>query len=68
MLDLILHFHERAERIIRRGAPISVLHDLPVVTDLIRMKTSIPNDRLEGLEELRRETDRQMDALEAQYA
>jgi V/A-type H+-transporting ATPase subunit A len=68
MLDLILHFHERAERIIRRGAPISVLHDLPVVTDLIRMKTSVPNDRLEGLEELRRETDRQMDALEAQYA
>ena len=24
MLDLILHFHERAQRIVKRGAPISV--------------------------------------------
>ncbi len=29
MLDLILHFHERALRIVKHGAPISVIHRLP---------------------------------------
>ncbi len=31
MLDLILHFHQTAQRIVKRGAPISAIHNLPVV-------------------------------------
>jgi V/A-type H+-transporting ATPase subunit A len=67
MLALILHFHERAERIVRRGAPITAIHDLPAVDALIRMKTAVPNERLAELDALEKTVDRQMDALEAEY-
>ena len=44
MLFLFLHFHELAQKIIKHGAPISVIHNLPVVGTLIRMKELVSND------------------------
>jgi V/A-type H+-transporting ATPase subunit A len=38
MLDLILHFHARAIRIVGKNCPIFVLHELPVINRLVRMK------------------------------
>ena len=67
MLDLILHFHRRAQPIILHGAPIVLIHDLPVVGDLIRMKTSVANDHLEKLDDIRKQLDQQMDELERDY-
>ncbi|MCD6290032.1 MAG: V-type ATP synthase subunit A, partial [Anaerolineae bacterium] len=67
MLDLILHFHERAQRIVHRGAPILVIHALPIVNTLVRMKTLVPNDQLEKLDEIRKDMDQQMDQLETKY-
>lgn len=66
MLDLILYFHQRAQRVIRRGATISVIHNLPVVNTLIRMKTSVPNDDLEKLNDIRKEIDQQIEQLEVE--
>jgi V/A-type H+-transporting ATPase subunit A len=67
MLALILHFHDRAQRIIKLNAPIVVVHSLPVVTTLIRMKTLVPNDDLGKLDGIQKEIDEQMDQLEAEY-
>jgi V/A-type H+-transporting ATPase subunit A len=67
MLKLILHFHSRAQRIIKHNAPIVVIHDLPVVNTLIRMKTLVTNDELDKLDEIRKEIDGQMDQLEMEY-
>jgi V/A-type H+-transporting ATPase subunit A len=67
MLSLILHFHTRAQRIIKRGAPIPVIHDLPVVNRLVRMKTLASNDKLGELDDIRKEMDEQMDQLETEY-
>ncbi|RLC70576.1 MAG: V-type ATP synthase subunit A, partial [Chloroflexi bacterium] len=67
MLELILHFHQRAQRIIKRGALIVVIHDLPVVTDMMRMKTLVANDQLEKLDDIRKAIDEQMDQLETEY-
>src|SRR5512133_2195472 len=64
MLDLILYFHQRAQRVIKRGAPISSIHELPVVNELIRMKTQVPNDHLDQLEDLCNHIDEQMGHLE----
>jgi hypothetical protein len=44
----VLHFHDRGMNIIKRGAPISLIHDLPVVDTLIRMKIQYPNEELEN--------------------
>ncbi len=67
MLDLILHFHARALQVVKRGAPISVVHQLPVVDTLIRMKNLVANDELVKLDEIRADVDAQVSGLEADY-
>jgi V/A-type H+-transporting ATPase subunit A len=67
MLDLILYFHERALRIVKRGAPIGVIHQLPAVDTLIRMKNLVPNEELGKLDDIRTAVDDQMAKLEAEY-
>jgi V/A-type H+/Na+-transporting ATPase subunit A len=67
MLELVLYFHERGMNIIKRGAPISVIHDLPVVDQLIRMKSNVPNDDLSKLDDIQKTIDEQMSQLDAEY-
>jgi len=67
MLELILYFHERALKIVKRGAPIGVIHQLPTVDTLIRMKNLVPNEELGKLDEIRAAVDEQMAKLEADY-
>lgn len=67
MLALMLYFHERAHDIIKMGATISVIHKLPVVDTLIRMKTQIPNDKLSMIDEIHEAIDAQMTQLEVDY-
>jgi V/A-type H+-transporting ATPase subunit A len=67
MLGLILNFHRRAQRIIKGGALISAIHDLPVVNTLIRMKTQVENDALSKFDDIQKEIDQQMEELEAEY-
>ena len=63
----MLYFHERGMNIIRRGAPINVIHDLPVVDQMIRMKSNIENDHLERFDEVQKAIDEQMSQLDAEY-
>jgi V/A-type H+-transporting ATPase subunit A len=67
MLGLMLYFHNRAYKIIKAGATISVIHNLPVVNTMIRMKTEVPNENLEQLDEIHKAIDEQMTQLEADY-
>jgi V/A-type H+/Na+-transporting ATPase subunit A len=67
MLELVLYFHERGMSIIKRGAPISMIHDLPVVDTLIRMKSNVENDQLEKFEDIQKAIDEQMSQLDAEY-
>jgi V/A-type H+-transporting ATPase subunit A len=67
MLDLFLHFHQRAEGIIQLGASIMAIHDLPVLELLMRMKVQVPNDDLGKLDDIRSQIDAQMDELETKY-
>jgi V/A-type H+-transporting ATPase subunit A len=67
MLGLILNFHRHAQRIIKQGALISAIHDLPVVNTMIRMKTLVGNDELEKFDEIQKEIDQQLEQLEAEY-
>ncbi len=67
MLYLFLHFHELAQRIIKHGAPISVIHNLPVVGTLIRMKELIPNEELTKLDDIQKQMEDQMAQLDTEY-
>ncbi|MBL8097580.1 MAG: V-type ATP synthase subunit A [Anaerolineales bacterium] len=67
MLELVLYFHERGMAIVKRGAPISLIHDLPVVDKIIRAKSTITNEELGKFEDLQKEIDEQMSQLDAEY-
>ncbi len=67
MLELVLYFHDRGMNIIRRGAPISMIHDLPVVDMLIRMKSNVKNDELNKFDDVQKAIDEQMSQLDAEY-
>lgn len=67
LLELVLYFHERGMNIIRRGAPISVIHELPVVDTIIRAKSSVTNEDLGKLDDIQKQIDEQMGQLDAEY-
>ena len=68
MLQIILHFHNRAKRIVAKGCPIIVIQALPVVNTLVRMKTSVPNDQVEKIDKIQQALDEQMDQVEKDYS
>ncbi|HCR70558.1 MAG TPA: V-type ATP synthase subunit A [Anaerolineae bacterium] len=67
MLELVLYFHERGMAIVKRGAPINLIHDLPVVDKIIRAKSTITNEELAKFDDLQKEIDEQMSQLDAEY-
>ena len=68
LLELVLYFHERGMSIIRRGAPINLIHDLPIVDTIIRAKSSVTNEELGKLDDIRKQLDEQMSQLDAEYS
>jgi V/A-type H+-transporting ATPase subunit A len=67
MAQVIMHFYDRARAIIEKGAPIFTITDLDVIQDIMRMKTRIPNDRVDEFDHLLADIDDQMDILEEKY-
>lgn len=67
MLELMLYFHARATRVIKHGATISVVRNLPVIGTLIRMKTLVENDQLGKMDEIQKTIDEQLNQLEMEY-
>jgi V/A-type H+-transporting ATPase subunit A len=67
MAQVIMHFYDRARAIIEKGAPIFTITDLDVIQDIMRMKTRIPNDRVDEFDHLLADIDDQMDSLEEKY-
>jgi V/A-type H+-transporting ATPase subunit A len=67
LLELVLYFHDRGMAIVKRGAPINLIHDLAVVDRIIRAKSTVTNEALEGFDVIQQEIDEQMGQLDAEY-
>ena len=67
ILEVILHFHSRAARVIAKGCPIIVIHGLAIVNTLVRVKTTVSNEEVARIDEIRRALDEQMDKVEKDY-
>lgn len=67
LLELVLYFHERGMAIIKRGAPINLIHDLPVVDTIIRAKSTITNEEMHKFDDIQKQIDQQMSQLDAEY-
>ena len=67
MLQIILTYWRRGADAIKRGATIVKLRRMKVIQDVSRMKLTIPNEDLSGLDKLEARLERSMDQLESIY-
>ncbi len=51
MLKIIITFYEDARKIVEKGVPIFKITQLPIVTEIMRMKGEVPNDNPQLLDE-----------------
>jgi V/A-type H+/Na+-transporting ATPase subunit A len=65
MLKIIVDFHRFANKVVSKGAPIFKVTELPVTKDIMRMKSSIPNDQITRLDEIEKKMYDNMAMLEA---
>mgnify|MGYP000288938957 CR=1 FL=1 len=68
LMRLIAEFHERADRIIAKGAPLVRIRELPCVDEIVRARSTVPNDEPQQLEAIRERMRDQFDRLERGYA
>jgi V/A-type H+/Na+-transporting ATPase subunit A len=52
MLKIIVDYHRLADNVVNKGAPIFKVSEIPETEEIMRMKTSIPNDKIYMLEDL----------------
>ena len=67
ILMLIMTYYQRALAVIKAGAPLPTVTSLPVKDEIVRLKSSVPNDKLEQMKEVEGRLDEQMGNLERQY-
>ncbi len=63
MLKVILTFYNKGVEAIKRGALLIQLKKLAVYPEIMKMKFSIPNDKLKDLDDLLIRVEKQIDAL-----
>ena len=64
LMRLILEFYDRAERALAKGAHLVRVRDLPCVNEIVRARSTVPNDKPEELDALRDRMRAQLDELE----
>jgi len=67
MLRIIVTFYRKGLENIRRGATMVRLKRIKVYRDILRMKSEVPNDRPELLDDIQRKLDRALDQMGAVY-
>jgi len=68
MLHIIVTYWKRGSEAIKNGATLVKLRKMKVYQDIIKMKFSIPNEDLSGLDKIQAHLERSMDQLEALHA
>ena len=68
ILLLMMEFYDRGAAVIKAGAPLSKVNSLPVKEEIVRLKTTVPNDKLEMIKETESRFEEQMGGLERMYS
>ena len=67
ILLLIMDFYSHALEVIKNGCPLMKISELPVRNEIVRAKSTIPNDKLDMLKTIRSHLDDQMTELKRMY-
>ncbi len=65
MLKIIVDFHHYADRVVSKGAPIFKVTQMPINEEIMRMKTSVPNEKVDDLNDLETRMQKRFEELEA---
>jgi V/A-type H+-transporting ATPase subunit A len=65
MLHIIVTYWKRGSEAIKKGAILAKLRKMKVYQDIVKMKFSISNDNLSGLDKIEARLERSMDQMEA---
>jgi V/A-type H+-transporting ATPase subunit A len=68
MLHIIVNYWKRGYEAIKNGATLIKLKKMKVYQDIVKMKFSIPNEDLSGLDKIEARLERSMDQMEALHA
>jgi V/A-type H+-transporting ATPase subunit A len=68
MLNIIVNYWKRGSEAIRNGATLIKLRKLKVYQDIVKMKFTVRNEDLSGLDQIGARLERSMDQLEALHA
>jgi V/A-type H+-transporting ATPase subunit A len=63
LLRAIITFHREANRAIEDGCPMTLMQDLPVVPRLMRLRSTVPNENTEELDNVIKEIRLELDDL-----
>jgi len=64
---MLLELHQRAERVIAAGAPLTEIRRMTCIPKLVRAKSVIANDDIKRLHALHQEMLTELDVLEGRY-
>jgi V/A-type H+-transporting ATPase subunit A len=67
LLDLIMDFYKRALELIKNGAPLIRIKTLSVCDEIVRLKSLVPNDRLDMIRDCEAHMELQFGELEHVY-
>jgi V/A-type H+-transporting ATPase subunit A len=67
-MRMICEFYERADRLIAKGAPLVRIRELPCINEVIRARSTVPNDKPEGVAAIHERMTAQLVELERSYA
>ncbi len=68
MLHIILTYWKRGSEAIQKGTTLIKLKKMKVYQDIVKMKYTVPNDRLADLDKIEARLERSMDQLQALHA
>jgi V/A-type H+-transporting ATPase subunit A len=64
LLETIMIFHRRSEAAVKAGIPLSMIVALPIRERITRLKSEVPNEKLEDIRAVAREIVVQFDELQ----
>lgn len=67
ILRIILKFFEKASEVIKMGAPILEIKDMQCIPKIVRMKMSVPNEKLEMMDDVEKAMLTEFDSLKEVY-
>ncbi|OPZ26295.1 MAG: V-type ATP synthase alpha chain [Lentisphaerae bacterium ADurb.BinA184] len=68
MMRLLVLFDRRARQVLARGGTLAEIREMPCLPTLVRMKSTIPNDRPQDFDALRTRLEQEFDAIERRLA